>query len=409
MGYIKDTISGISWMSLLRGVTRGIAFLRISILARLLDPIQFGLFGIASLMLGLLEIVTETGINVFLIQEQADLQENINTAYLVSIVRGIIVSTFLIITSPLVALFFKSPQSINLLLLLSIVPFIRGFINPAVIKFQKNLQFNKEFIFRTILYSIDAIVSISIGVITHNAISLVYGMLVSAIAETVFSWVFIKPRPRWIFEKSRFTLILHRGKWVTIYGFINYLYHNGDDFIVGRILNTSNLGIYQIAYKLATLPTFETGEIFGRVTFPIYSKIVEDKRRLKNAFIKVSLGIIFIITPLCGLIYFYAHDLVLIIFGNKWIEAIPLVRILIIFSLINSISGSVTPLFLALKKQNYITWYLLAGMSGMAISIFPLVINYGLVGAAWSTVIGSLISVPVIIYFIIKIFKLENI
>ena len=92
MGYFKDTLRGVSWMGGLRLSTRVIAFAKIAILARILTPAQFGLFGIALLVLALLENLTETGINIFLIQEKAKLEKYNDTVWLVSIIRGTLIS-----------------------------------------------------------------------------------------------------------------------------------------------------------------------------------------------------------------------------------------------------------------------------------------------------------------------------
>src|SRR3989344_7147166 len=117
MGYLKDTIKGVSWMGGLRVGTRAVTFLKILILARILSPNEFGLFGIAMLALAFLEIVTETGINIFLIQEKADLDKYNDTAWVVSIVRGCLMSLALFIASPFITAFFNSPGALNILYL----------------------------------------------------------------------------------------------------------------------------------------------------------------------------------------------------------------------------------------------------------------------------------------------------
>src|SRR3990170_4336273 len=94
-------------MGALRVLVRGLGFFRIAILARLLTPSQFGIFGIATLVLSFLEIATETGINIFLIQIKENVDDFINTAWIVSIIRGILISFIIIITSPLVVNIFN--------------------------------------------------------------------------------------------------------------------------------------------------------------------------------------------------------------------------------------------------------------------------------------------------------------
>src|SRR5215216_2138171 len=100
MGYTKIAAKGISWISLLRISTRVITILRLSILGRILTPTQFGFFGIASLVLALLEVLTETGINVFLVQEKKEIKEYINSAWVVSIIRGVVLSIAILVLAP---------------------------------------------------------------------------------------------------------------------------------------------------------------------------------------------------------------------------------------------------------------------------------------------------------------------
>ncbi|MCX6704209.1 MAG: oligosaccharide flippase family protein [Candidatus Woesebacteria bacterium] len=145
VGYFKDALKGVGWMTALRGCTRALAIVKIAILARLLSPSQFGVYGIALLVLGFLEILTETGINMFLIQEKDDTQKYLDSAWFVSIIRGALVSVIILASIPVVILFFHITQVRPLLYIVAGVAFVRGFINPMEVTFQKNLQFMKEF------------------------------------------------------------------------------------------------------------------------------------------------------------------------------------------------------------------------------------------------------------------------
>ena len=91
MGYYKQAVNGISWMGGLRLFTRLLALIKIAILARILLPFQFGIYGIATLVLGFLEMLTETGINIFLIQQKEQIDEYVNSAWVVSIIRGFLI------------------------------------------------------------------------------------------------------------------------------------------------------------------------------------------------------------------------------------------------------------------------------------------------------------------------------
>src|SRR3989344_3700348 len=249
MSYFKKAFKGITWMGLLRISTRLLVLIKLAVLARLLDPADFGIFGIGSLVLALLEMLTETGITIILIQMKENYQKYLDSAWVISIIRGIIISLFLLILSYPISHFFNSPKSLQILLFLSILPFIKGFINPSIIKYQKYLNFKKEFYLRLLLFIIDTLTVIVIAYPTRSAISLVFGMICASIVELFISFKFIKPPPKFIYDINILKNILKRGKWITLAGIFDYIFHYGDDIIVGKILGTYSLGLYQVSYK----------------------------------------------------------------------------------------------------------------------------------------------------------------
>ena len=405
MGYFKDTLTGLSWMGGLRGSTRVIAFVKILVLARILSPFEFGVFGIAMLFLSLLEIISETGVNIFLIQEEDNIDSFLDTAWVVSILRGLFIAIILFLFSPFISHFFNSPQSLNIMYAISITPLIRGFINPSIVKFQKNLLFAKEFIFRLIIYLLDASVAIVMALVTHSALSLVYGLLAGAVFEVTFSHLLVKPRPKLKFAKDKLKLIVNRGKWVTFAGIFNYLFENIDDAVVGRLLNTVSLGTYQMAYKISSLPMTEVSDVIQKVTFPVYTKIAEDKERLKKAFIKSFLSTTLIVLPIGTILFFFSREVALILLGPKWLAVVPVIKALSFFGVVRAITETTYPLFLSLKKQNYVSLITLFSILGLIITIYPLVKNYDIVGAGFSSLIGALLAIPITVYLLNMVFK----
>ena len=405
MGYTKEAIKGISWVGAFRLSTRFITLLRTAILARILSPAQFGVFGIASLLLGLVEMLTETGINVFLVQEADDAHKYLNTAWMVSIMRGILISAVIILSAGLVSNFFNSPDSYNLLLLMSLVPFIRGFINPAVVKFQKDLQFNKEFWFRFTVFAIDSFTTIILAFLTRSTASLIWGFIAGAIAEVVLSFVVMRPTPKVIFELEKAKRIFSRGKWMTAAGIFNYLFYNGDNIVVGRLLGLPSLGIYQMGYRISTIPISEVADVVSRVTFPVYVKIAGDSSRLRRAFTKTIIVISLICIPFGLILFVFPEQIVKLLLGDQWLDVIPLLRILAIFGIIRAISTSTSSVFLALKKQEYVTVLTLFGILGLGISIVPLINQYGIVGASMAAFVGSIAALPPIFYYTWKVFS----
>ncbi len=392
-------------MGALRVVTRTLALVKIAILARILLPAQFGIYGIASLILGFLETLTETGINIFLIQQKENINEYIDSAWVVSIIRGFIVGIAIFILAPFIATYFNSPKAEFILYLVSIVPIIRGFINPLCVKYQKSLEFNKQFYYDSSIFFVDAFFAILLGVITKSENSLVYAMIISTLLEVVMSFIYFKPTPKFIFQKEKTLKVINRGKWITGAGIANYLFQNLDDIVVGKILGTNSLGIYQQAYKISTLPVTEVGEVFNKVTFPIYVNLKDDVKRLNKAFIKTLFIICLFVIPFGFFVFRFPVAIIRFTLGENWLSAVPVLQLLAVYGSIKAISNSFFSLFLGIGKQEVVTYITLISTLCLVAILYPLIKIFGLLGAGYATIISTLFSLPFLIYYHAKYFN----
>lgn len=404
MGYKKDVVKGLSWITLLRFSTRLITFVRLFILGRLLTPTQFGYFGIATLLLALLEIVTETGINIFLVQEKREIREYINSAWIVSIGRGVILAIGIVLAAPYIAVFFKAPEAQSIIMLTAIVPFIRGFINPAIISYQKDLLFHKEFWLRFVLFLVDACTAIITAYITKSALSFAYGLIASAIVEVILSYALISLWPQFIFEVDKIKHIIRKGWWVTLTGIFSYFAENGDNIVVGRLLNTASLGIYQVAYKLSTLPITEITDVVNRVVFPVYVQFSDDKKRLFDAFIKMTALSSAGAMILGAILFFFAKEILLLTMGSQWLAAVPVIKVLALYGILRTIFGNFAPVFLSIGKQDYVAHMTFFRVLGLGITIIPFVYWFGLVGAGYSALLSIVVEIPMALYYGQKVF-----
>ena len=391
------------WAGALRVVIRSFGIIKTIVLARVLTPAQFGIFGIAFLILGLLEMLTETGVNVVLIQNKDKVDDYINTGWVVSITRGIIIALSIIILTPFIAKFFSSPQSANILYLTALIPFLRGFVNPSIVKFQKNLEFNKEFKFRSVVVFFEVSMSVVFALITKSENSLVWGMVCATIIEVLLSFIVINPKPKFEFDLNKLKNMISVGKWVTGAKIFDYLFFHLDDIVVGKLMGAYSLGIYQQSYRITSLPVIEVSESFQRVTFPHYSKMIEQKKSIYSIYLKTLFYTVCLIIPFALIILLFPSQIISLVYGSNWLEAVPVIKVLAIFGVIKTLANSVFPILLANKRQDLVMRLTLVGIVFLATTIYPLTSMYGLVGAGVSTVIGSTAMLIPAFYWLKKI------
>jgi len=338
-----------------------------------------------------------------LIQEKDSLAKYLDTAWVVSILRGVVVSALMVLASGPVAVFFHLPVVRQLIMIAGLIPFLRGFINPACVKFQKELTFAKEFWYRFSIVVVEIGLTVLLALSTKSAASLVWGLVFSAIFEVGISWIFISLRPRAKLNYEQVKTVLGRGKWVTGFGLFNYVFSTIDNVVVGRLLGSSALGIYQNAYKLSLLPGTQINDIYYKTTTPVYVKMHEEQKSLARAMTIGTSGLV-VVQLVVGLaIYLLADPLVRIALGPNWLAAIPVVRILAILSAVRGATLSFNSLFVALQKQKHVAIMSGVSMLVMVGLIIPAVRLSGLSGAAWAAVVAAVAAMPLAGYFAAKI------
>jgi len=393
MGYKKIAVTGFGWMSLLRIAGRGITIVKTAILARILSPVDFGQFGAATLSLSLFEVLTETGVNQALIYSDKKVEELVNPAWTVAIVRGSIISILIASSAWPVSIFFSDSNLIKLILVLSLVPLIKGFINPMTVEFVKELQFGKETLFRLTLLIIDGLTAIISAIFLKSAMAFALAMIIAGITEVILSFLFFKIRPKLSFSRQYLFEIMNYGKWVTLSGIGYWLSSELDDFVAGKAFGMKTLGIYQAAYKISTLPVTEIAGSVNQVSFPVMSKLKDDRLRFWKIFTG-SIGVIGIIGVIGGLVlWIWPREVVLILLGDKWLGAVPLIRILAIFGVVRSIESGIQPVFLARGKPKVATIGNFIKVGTLVLGLLFLT-KFGINGIAWSALLSGVGVVP---------------
>lgn len=162
------------WAFALQIMSRGLSFIRIIILARLLAPDDFGLIGIVLLMMGILESFTQFGFTQALIQRKGDIQSYLNTAWTVGIVRGLALGGILFASAPLIASFFDAPAVRAMVQVIAAALILKGLENPGMLYLTKELQFRRLLVYQIAVTIAELGTAIAAAIILQNAWALVY-------------------------------------------------------------------------------------------------------------------------------------------------------------------------------------------------------------------------------------------
>jgi len=405
MSYTKKVISGFSWELALKLVLYALTIIKTYFLARILEPADFGVFSLVVISLGISEAMTQTGINLTMIQSSHSVDYFLNTAWVISIIRGFLIGIVMIFIGYFMTLFFNEPSLLILINLSALVPVIKGFINPYVVIFHKKMLFFQDIVYRFGVQASLTIGTLLLGMWLKNAYALVVGLLISAVIEVIISFLLFKIKPVFEYIPSRAKVIFNNAKWLSIGSLLHYLVENVDDFLIGSITSTHSLGLYHNTYGLTHKATYEISKSAHYGTIPVYSKLTNQNDRLKKAFKKTFFTTTLIIVLIAGPIYFFDSQIINILLGEKWLESIPLVRPLILAGAIQSIFMICYTLMLASKKYKIMNDHLLLSLTLMTTFIWYFGSKDGLIGAVNGILYSRLLSLPIIMWFVYKYFS----
>lgn len=384
-------IRGGFWLLSLRVSTRLLGFVRSVILARILTPADFGLVGMAMIVIAVLDIITQTGFDATLIQKKDPPENLINAAWTLQFIRGVFLFLLAFLVAPWAAAYFHISSLDLIIKFIAISLVITGIRNVGIIFFQKELRFNQSFKFETTSSLVDLIVSVWLAFVLRDVWAIVWGGLAGNVTRLVLSYLLHPYRPRLCFARDQFITLLDFGKWILGTGIVYALQVQIDVFTIGKMLGAKEVGLYQMAMTLATIATTEISYLIRQVTFPTYALLQHDSEELRKAYLRVLKLATVICLPIGTIILALTEDLVLLLFGPPWMELITCLKILVLSGILATMGRLAYPVFLALGLPKYETLFQGLNLAIIALLIFPLTGAYGITGAAWSLVAGNVL------------------
>jgi PST family polysaccharide transporter len=375
-------VRGVFWAMTSSSLVQFLKLMIKIILARLLLPSDFGLFAIAILVITTLNLFQNLGIKEALIHRQKNIKKALNTSFFVILIFGFLLTLVGFFSASFVANFFQESLAEPIIKILSISFFIYSFNSIPHVKLIKELKFKKSlipYIGSTFFFGITSIYLAFSG---FGVWSLVFGYLADSITNVILYWVIAPFKPSLDFDWTIAKKLLGYGKHIVGFSISVFIVTNLDNAIVGKILGTSALGFYVLAYTISNIPVTRMTYIINMVAFPVYSILQKNKGKLKKAYLKVLKLTSLITIPAAAGIFILAPDLVNVLLGENWSPMIPVLKILCFLGLFRSVEATMGPVFKGIGKPKILNKIKLYQLILFLVLIFPLTFKFGVIGTA---------------------------
>lgn len=401
----QQTAKSGAWALAMNALTRGLTLLLMVLLARLLTPEAFGIYGFALLAIAGVTEFTTLGTSEALIQrEEENVDEFLNTAWVLKIVRGVGIAMILFLVAPFVAGFFREPAVTDILRFMALASLISGVQNPAIVYFRKSLDFHKQFVYQVSGTVAQFAVGLGLAYAWGNVWALAVAYVTVELIRMPVSYLAHGYRPFPEFHLDYAKEMVGYGKWITGSSILYFLWNEGDDVIVGWLLATAALGWYQFAYRLSNAPATEVSSVVSNVMFPTFSQLRDKPAALRDAFFRTIQLTSLVSFPMAFGIVAVAPAFVRAFLGSDWLPMVPALQILAVFGLLRTITTPMGALFRAVGRPDYSTKVSAIRVTCMAVLIVPATMALGIVGAALVVVGVFLFPVfPIEFYLAVKV------
>jgi len=353
------------------------------ILARLLDPVDFGLLGMVTAFTGVLSLFRDFGLSAASIQRTDVTEDQASTLFWINALVGLILAAITLAFAPAISRFYHEPR----LYAVTSVAAIGFLVNGISVQHSAILQRQMRF---TTLGSIDVVALVCSSAIAIGAAMAGYGLwalVTTTVSLPLFTTCGLWFTAAWIpgmpHRRAGLRSMMRFGGTLTLNSLVMYLASNGEKVLLGRFWGADALGIYGRAYQLIRIPIDNLNSTVGDVAFSALSRIQDDPGRLRNYFLKgysLFLALTVPITVSCAL---FANDTVLILLGPKWKAVASIFRLLAPTMLVFAISNPLGWLLTSIGKVGRGLMITLV-LAPMMIVSYVLGLSYGPKGVAFA-------------------------
>lgn len=393
MNLEKVAVKGVLWSFLEKWGGQLISTTVFLLLARLLGPEAFGLTALASVVVAFMSSFVEQGFVPAIIQREDLEPAHLDTAFWTSIAIGLILMVGTILASGQIAVFLGEPKIRPIVQWFSIVFLFIALQSVQNAILRRNFAF-KSLAFRSLVATFSSGgISVVLAFMGFGVWSLVAQQLINRGVNVLMLWGASPWRPGFNVSRKHFKDLFAFGVYEMGVNFLRFFNRRSDDFLIGYFLGPVALGYYTVAYRLLLLMVNIFTNVTTTVALPTFSRLQQDPVRMKKAFYKATQLTSFISFPAFSGVFILAPELVNVMFGDNWEASIPVMQVLVMAGILQSVSYFNATVMLAKGKPS---WRLILNCFNAVLNVigFMIAVDHGIVAVAIAFVISNYLLVP---------------
>lgn len=331
----KKTKSAFVWDLTGSLIRQSAGFIISIILARILDPKDFGIIGMSLVFVSISEVFVDVGFTSGLIQQRNTKDITYSSIFYVNLLISLLFTLTIILTAPLISAFYGIPEIKNILYYLSILPPIAaiGRVHAAILT--KKMNF-KSLTLRDITATIiGGIIGVTAAFSNFGLYSLVFQQLATVFTATILLWISLKWKPKLEFSLFEVKKLMGYSSYVFFDQALRQIFNRIDTIFIGKVFSPTTLGFYSRAESLrAQVQTYTTNSV-RKVIFPALSALQDNPKEFEKVYHKVFNIVTGLTVLVVAPIFFLSENIIIGLLGQKWEPSIVFFQILL-FTILTS-------------------------------------------------------------------------
>lgn len=386
----QTAISG-TWTVGARLVARMVDLVTMFVLAHMLSPKDFGLVAIAMTVIYVMEAAFELPVSQALVRLDNAQPAHYDTAFTLSLLRGVALSLIVCSTSLPFARFFSDGRLLLLVCMLSLAPAARGLVSPRLADYSRNLDFSPDFTMELVGKLAAFLTAIVVAVTTRSYWAIAVGTIVAPLTATFVSYVIAPYQPRLSLSRLReFSGFLG---WITAAQVVGAFNWQADRLLLGKLTSKSALGLFITANDCSSIPVLALFNPILRPLLSAFSLLKKEPERLVGSYQNSAIAIVTLGLPILVAETLLAYPAVRLLLGQKWMGSAPLLRWLALSLVPSLFAMPLGPLVMTFgRTQVFLQRNLLEVCIKIPLLVFG-ALKYGFVGVIIARCISESVTV----------------
>lgn len=385
---------------------QGSTFVISIFLARILSPSEFGVVGMALVFITISQVFIDVGFASALIHRQDNTSLTYSSVFYLNLFLGLLLTALFYFAAPLIGAFYKNEQITNLVRWLSLIFVFNSMDIVQMTILKKTLNFKVLTIRTFIATTVGGILGIISAFFGLGVYSLVIQSLSTAILGTILLWTTSQWKPDLKFSMKEVKKLSGYSSFIFFDRVLSSLSNQLDVLAVGKLFSPAMLGYYTRATSLRNIVSTYSSSSLTAVFFPVLSSLQDDNKQYEKVYFKVISVIAFLSYLLTGIMCILGEDIILLLFGPKWLPSVVIFQVLILMACNSPLNSMMTNAFLSKGKarENF-----LIGILRKILRLLPLIMMfyYGILSYTIAFVIINYIITIVNVLFLKKITNLS--